>query len=98
MDRNSMFMQLRQLWPGLEARGATALFVFGSRVTDTHRDDSDLDVFVDHDSSRAFTLLDLASIKDQLEDTLDLTVDVTTRDGLHPMLRAKIENEAVRVV
>ena len=95
MDRTSMFKQLRQLSTGLKARGATALFVFGSRATDTHRDDSDLDVFVDHDS-RAFTLLDLANIKNQLEDTLGLTVDVTTRGSLPPMLRAKIEHEAVR--
>ena len=32
-----------------------------------------------------------------LEDELGMRIDVTTRDGLHPMLRQDIEQSAVRV-
>jgi uncharacterized protein len=32
-----------------------------------------------------------------LENELSVDIDVTTRDGLHPMLRSDIEKSAVRV-
>jgi predicted nucleotidyltransferase len=32
-----------------------------------------------------------------MEEALGLEVDITTRDSLHPMLRADIEAEAIRV-
>jgi uncharacterized protein len=36
-------------------------------------------------------------IKQFLEDELEIPVDVTTRDGLHPVLRRDVEHIAVRV-
>ena len=44
-----------------------------------------------------FSLLELVGIKLLLEKKLGVPVDVTTRDSLHPMLRAEIEQSAVRV-
>jgi predicted nucleotidyltransferase len=41
--------------------------------------------------------LDLVGIKQFLEDQLQMSVDLTTRDGLHPMLRNEIEKSALRV-
>ena len=46
--------------------------------------------------SFAAALLLAAAIK-YLEDELKIPVDVTTRDGLHPMLKAEIEGTALRV-
>ena len=42
-------------------------------------------------------MIDLVEIKLFLEDKLAVEVDVTTRDSLHPMLRAEIEQSATRV-
>ncbi|MGA7789935.1 MAG: hypothetical protein WCA56_17425 [Xanthobacteraceae bacterium] len=36
-------------------------------------------------------------IEQFLEDKLGIEVDITTRDGLHPMLRTAIEQSALRV-
>ncbi len=77
--------------------GATALYLFGSTVRDEAQLASDLDIFIDYDADRRFSLLDLVGIKQHLEEELAMTVDITTRNSLHPMLRADIEQSAIRV-
>ena len=77
--------------------GATSLYVFGSTVRDDGQPPRDLDLFVDYDPNGKFNAFDLVGIKQYLEDELKVPVDVTTRDGLHPMLRAEIEQTAVRI-
>jgi predicted nucleotidyltransferase len=81
----------------IKAMGATALYLFGSTVRDETEESSDLDLFIDYDPSSRFNAFDLVGIKQFLEDELAIPVDVTTRDGLHPMLRRDIEQTAVRV-
>lgn len=81
----------------LRARGATALYLFGSAARDEARSGSDVDIFIDYDQNRKFSLLDLAGLKNFLEDELATKVDVATRDSLHPLLRERIEKSAIRV-
>lgn len=81
----------------MKALGATSLYVFGSVAQDDARADSDLDLFIDYDQDGTFNAFDLVGIKQYLEEKLGVEVDVTTRDGLHPMLRTDIEKSAVRV-
>jgi uncharacterized protein len=61
------------------------------------RPDSDLDVFIDVEPDRRFSLIDLPKIQHFLEDELGTSVDLTTRDSLHPLLCSDIEREAGRV-
>ncbi len=81
----------------IKALGATSLYLFGSSARDEARSDSDLDLFLDYDPEKKLSLVDLVGIKLFLEDELGMSVDVTTRDSLHPMLRDDIEKSAVRV-
>lgn len=97
MNRNDAVAALKSCADAVKAHGATALYLFGSSARDNARADSDLDLFVDYDPEHNFSLVDLADIKLYLEDRLGIPVDVTTRDSLHPMLRASIEKSAVRV-
>mgnify|MGYP001212170255 FL=1 len=97
MKREQIIERLRQLTPQLRASGATGLCLYGSRARGDSSTDSDLDVFVEYLAQQRFSLLDLVRIKHQIEDETGLTVDITTRESLHPMLREKIESEAVRV-
>ena len=71
--------------------------MFGSAVRDEAKTDSDLDLFIDYDPKKKFSLVDLVGIKLFLEDALGVEVDVTTRDSLRPMLRKEIEQSALRV-
>ena len=97
MKRTEAVSKLRERADAIRAMGATALYVFGSTVRDEAQDTSDLDLFIDYDPTTRFNAFDLVGIKQFLEDELDMPVDVTTRDGLHPMLRRDIEQAAVRV-
>jgi uncharacterized protein len=97
MNRAALLRELEHCADALRAEGATALYVYGSRARDDHRADSDVDLFVDYDPSRKFSLLDLAGIYNVLADRLGVDISITTRDSLHPKLRERIEREAIRV-
>jgi predicted nucleotidyltransferase len=97
MKRSEAIEALRPHADAIKAHGAVSLFLFGSSAQDRARSDSDLDLFVDYDPQRLFSLVDLLDIKFYLEDRLGIPIDITTRDSLHPMLRCGIEDSAVRV-
>src|SRR5438094_5859486 len=98
MGRIEAIAKLQQHASAIKAMGATSLYVFGSTARDEARVLSDLDLFIDYDPNSKFNAFDLVGIKQYLEDQLHMPVDVTTRDGLHPMLRPEIEQTAVRVL
>ncbi len=97
MRRDDVIARLKQTEPAIRALGATSLYLFGSVARDEARTRSDLDLFIDYDRDSRFNAFDLVGIKQYLEQDLGIDVDVTTRDSLHPMLRADIEQSAVRV-
>ena len=97
MTRSEVLQRLKDRGAAIRAMGATSLFLFGSAARDEAIRSSDLDLFIDYDESSRFNAFDLVGIKQYLEGELGIEVDVTTRDGLHPMLRADIERSAVRV-
>ena len=86
--------QLKALEEPLRERGLTALALFGSTVRGTARPESDVDVLIDVAPHVRFSLLDLVSVKDFLEDRLGRKVDVVTREGLDPAIRDRVIREA----
>ncbi|MBP2560320.1 putative nucleotidyltransferase [Neorhizobium galegae] len=97
MTRNEAIEKLRQQADAIRALGATSLFLFGSVARDEAGPSSDLDLFIDYDPDKKFSLVDLTGIKLFLEDELSTDVDVTTRNSLHPRLKDKIEHSAIRI-
>ena len=97
METNTAIEKPRDRADAFKTEGATALLIYGSRARGTHRPDSDLDVFVDYDPGKKFTLFNLAGVKLVIEDELNIEAHVTTRDSLHPKLKDEIERQAVRV-
>jgi predicted nucleotidyltransferase len=97
MNRTDAVSKLQGYADAIRAMGATSLYVFGSTARGEAHDTSDLDLFVDYDPDGRFNAFDLVGIRQFLEDELGMAVDVTTRDGLHPMLRRDIERSAVCV-
>jgi len=97
MNRREAIAKLKTHADAVKALGATSLYLFGSVARDEAKTRSDLDLFIDYDPEGKFSLLELVGIKLLLEQKLGVRVDVTTRDSLHPLLRADIEQSAVRV-
>lgn len=97
MNPADIMRKLKLRADALKGMGATALYLFGSTVRDEAQRSSDLDLFIDYDPTKRFSLLDLVGIKQFLEEELSVEVDVTTRSSLHPMLRTDIEQSAIRV-
>ena len=79
---------------GIAARyGARNLRVLASRAREQADSDSDLDVLIDLVPGRS--LLDIISIKQDLEDLIGCRVDVVTEVSLSPYIRDEILREAV---
>jgi predicted nucleotidyltransferase len=97
MTRTEALRRLRGQADAIKALGATSLYLFGSTARNEATSKSDLDLFVDYDPRGRFNVLDLVAAKRMLEENLGVPVDLTTRKGLHPLLRKQIEAEATRV-
>ena len=67
--------------------------LFGSVVRGESTDDSDIDILVEFRGRKS--LLDLAGLKIELEETLGKRVDVITYRSLNPRLRDRILSEQV---
>jgi len=96
MTRADIIATLRNQAPDIRSLGATSLYLFGSAARGDARDDSDVDLFVDYDPER-FSFVELIRLRQGLSHILGRTADLTTREGLHPLLRSAIEAEAVKV-
>lgn len=78
----------------LQRYSVKALFLFGSVARDTAHAQSDVDLLVEFEQTVGlFTFLGL---KHYLEDILDCSVDLGTRNSLRPALKATVLEEAVR--
>ncbi|TCM55753.1 hypothetical protein C8J36_103118 [Rhizobium sp. PP-F2F-G48] len=97
LDRSQVIERLRGQAEAVRSCGATSLSVYGSVARDEAGVTSDIDLFIDDDPASRFNAFDLIGIKLMLEERLESTVDITTRDGLHPMLTADIEASALQV-
>lgn len=97
MNRAQAIAGLKQRADVLQGMGAAALYLFGSTARDEASSGSDIDLFIDQAPGRVLSLLDLVGIKQFLEEELETEVDVITRASLHPLLKADIEQSAVRI-
>lgn len=97
MQRDQLIDRLRRLRPELADRGVTHLALFGSRARGDHRPDSDVDLFLDVERGRKFSLLDLIGIEHQLTDSIGLAANITMRRSLSPEFREKTTPDVVEI-
>jgi hypothetical protein len=81
-ERDDLVARLRALEPALRARGVTRLGLFGSRARGDHRPDSDVDLTVDVEHGRKFSLLDLAGVQNLVTDSIGLEANLFLRRSL----------------
>jgi predicted nucleotidyltransferase len=97
MRRNEAVRLLGAHADDIRAIGATSLYLFGSTARDEAREGSDLDLFVDYEKDGGLSAIELVRLKNYISDTLKIAADVTTRDGLHPLIRDEVVAKAERV-
>ena len=97
MQRDEVISKIRAHQDQIRALGAASLYLYGSVVRDEATDESDIDVFVDKLPGHRLTFREYTGIIHLLEDTFGRTVDVGTRESLHPVLRSDIIASAIRV-
>ena len=90
--------ELRANAAEIRAQGVTSLALFGSRARGEERDDSDLDVLIEYDAARSFTLYDLVRVERLLERLTGLDVHVATRDAFRPHRLDRALKDAVGVL
>ena len=75
--------------------GASNLRIYGSIATGREHPDSDLDLLVDLAAEQS--LLGLIGLRQDLEDVLGCSVDVTEVETLHPLIRRQILAQALKL-
>ena len=96
MTHADIVSELRRQAPDIRTFGATSLYLFGSAARGDMGASSDVDLFVDYDPER-FGFVELIRLRERLSKVLGRPADLTTREGLHPLLRPAIEAEAIKV-
>jgi predicted nucleotidyltransferase len=96
MNRAEVIQVLKRHEVELKKLGVEHLFLFGSVARDDAKDDSDIDLFFDHQKGR-LGLYELMDVKERAQEILGRSTDIMTRASLHPVLRERIEKTALRV-
>lgn len=96
MTRADVITELRSRAADIRALGATSLYLFGSTARGEADETSDVDLFVDYDPDK-FSFVELIRLRERISQALGRPADLTTREGLHPLLRPAIEAEAIKV-
>ncbi len=78
--RDQLLEELRALRPEFERMGVTRMALFGSRARGDNRPDSDVDLIVDIEPGRKFSMLDAIGVGHVVEDQLGLETNVVVLD------------------
>jgi len=91
MTRDEAISRLQQHQADLKRLGVERLTARGEA-----RDDSDVDLFFDHEKGK-LGLFELMDVKERAAGILGRKTDITTRNSLHPRLRKRIEETAMLI-
>src|SRR4029077_15930646 len=96
MKRDEAISRLQQHEADLKRLGVEHLYMFASPARDEAGDDSDVDLFFDHEKGK-LGLFELMDVKEHAASILGGKTDIMTRNSLHPRLRKRIEEAAVLI-
>ena len=96
MERADAIARLREHEAELRQLGVQHLYLFGSTARSDAREDSDVDLFFDHERGK-LSLFKLMDVKDRATEILARKTDIMTRGSLRPPLKARIEASALQV-
>jgi predicted nucleotidyltransferase len=95
ISREALIAELRALRPAFERRGVEHMALFGSRARGDNRPDSDVDLAIEVDNARRFSLIDLSGVNLLVEDKLRLDADVKMLRSFQSDIRRHFERDRV---
>jgi predicted nucleotidyltransferase len=81
LDKNSILKILKDNQSSIRALGVVSLGLFGSSLTNSNRDDSDIDLLVDF-MPDSYKFSNFIQLGDLLENLLNKKIDLLTRNSL----------------
>ncbi|MEF8836155.1 MAG: nucleotidyltransferase family protein [Candidatus Thermoplasmatota archaeon] len=85
--------KLKEHKPELEEKyNISEIGIFGSYVREDHDEASDIDILVEFSEPIGWEIVDL---KEELEELLNKSVDLVTKDALKPRLKSNIMDDVV---
>jgi predicted nucleotidyltransferase len=96
MERSEAIAKLKEHEAELKSLGVQHLYLFASTARDEAREDSDVDLFFDHERGK-LSLFGLMDVKEAAARILGRKTEIMTRNSLHKVLRNRIEASAVQV-
>ena len=98
IGRDEIISRLQSHGVELKKLGVTAVSVFGSRARGDHRPDSDLDLLIDYDTTRKFSLVDLVHAEHVIGRIVGCPVQITTWSSVPAADKRRIASEAIAVL
>ncbi len=98
MTRNETIATLKAHAEEIRARGVTRLAIFGSTARGDAGPESNIDVVIDIEPNRKFSLFDLAGLRVFLCELVGRDTDVVIREDLRPDFRERISRDSVSVI
>ena len=96
MTRDDAIGRLKAHESEFKRLGVEHLYLFGSTVRGEATEDSDIDLFFDHERGK-IGLFELLDVQERVTTILGRATDVMTRRSIHPALKERIEGSAIRV-
>jgi predicted nucleotidyltransferase len=96
VERTEAIARLKAHEAELRQLGVQHLYLFGSTARDNASEESDVDLFFDHERGK-LSLFQLMDVKERAAEILGRRTDIMTRRSLHPLLRQRIETSALQV-
>jgi uncharacterized protein len=75
----------------------SSIGLFGSYVNNSQTEVSDIDILIDYDKEKDFSLLDIVRIQNFLSDLLKSNVDIALKNSLKTGIGYYIQNEVIYV-
>ena len=97
LSREGLISRLRALRPLFEREGVAQMTLFGSRARGDNRPDSDVDLIIEVDPERKFSLIDLSGVGLVVEDNVGLPVSVVMRRSARPAMLAAAKRDGIAV-
>ena len=95
--REEVIAALRRLERRIRQEGVTHLAIFGSRARGDNRPESDLDVLVDVQADRKFSLLDLIGVSHVISDEIGIPANMFMRRSLEPEMARTIAPDIIEI-